>query len=145
MQISCLKAFIFTFKQQNKNYLPLILNKEQIRLTSFRNILSYCLLLSINLNLFGQEVGGDKAQYLSRWKEFNLTGDDSVKIAQLIGEKIDDRNLDRHKSGFIRVEEFSEIKNTDVIHADENYFLIVVKDRYLQHWALTISADEKTH
>ena len=112
-------------------------------MTSFRNILSCCLLLSINLYLFGQEVGGDKAQYLSRWNEFNLPGDDSIKIAQLIGEKIDDRNLDRHKSGFIRVEEFSEIKNTDVIHTDENYVLIVVEDRYLQHWALTISADEK--
>ena len=142
-QIACLKAIIFNFKQQNKKLSASYLNKVQIRLTSFRNILSCFLLLSINLNLFGQEVGGDKTQYLSRWNEFNLTGDDSVKIAQLIGEKIDDRNLDRHKSGFIRVEEFNAIKNTDVIHANENYFLIVVEDRYLQHWALTISADEK--
>ncbi|MGB2412742.1 MAG: hypothetical protein ACPH9Q_03345 [Schleiferiaceae bacterium] len=109
------------------------------------------MLLSINLNLFGQEIGSDKTQYLTRWNEFitgetnqlNLLEDDSVKIAQLIGEKIDDRNLDRHKSGFVRVEEFNAIKNTDVIHANENYFLIVVEDRYLQHWALTISANEK--
>jgi hypothetical protein len=118
-------------------------------LTSFRNILSCCLLLSINLNLFGQEIGSEKTQYSTRWNEFvagnisqlNLTGDDSVKIAQLIGEKIDDRNLNRHKSGFIRVEEFSEIKNGDIIHAEDNYFLIVVKDRYLQHWALTLNAE----
>lgn len=150
-QIACLKAIIFTFKQQIKNFPTLILYKVRIRLTSFRNILSCCLLLSINFNLFGQEVGGDKTQYSTRWNEFvagnisqlNLTGDDSVKIAQLIGEKIDDRNLNRHKSGFIRVEEFSEIKNGDIIHAEDKYFLIVVKDRYLQHWALTLNAEGK--
>ncbi len=126
-------------------------NQIRLRLTSFRNILSCCLLLSINLNLFGQEIGGIKSQYSSSWNEFivgnikqlNLTEDDSIKIAQLIGEKIDDRNVNRHKSGFIKFREFSEIKNTNIIHAEENYFLIAAKDQYQQHWALTLSAEGK--
>ena len=104
----------------------------RLRLTSLPNILSCCLLLSINLNLFGQEIGGVKSQYSSSWNEFiagnikqlNLPEDDSIKIAQLISEKIDDRNVNRHKSGFVRFREFSEIKNTNIIHAEENYFLI---------------------
>ena len=108
----------------------------RLRLTSLPNILFCCLLLSINLNLFGQEIGGVKSQYSSSWNEFiagnikqlNLPEDDSIKIAQLISEKIDDRNVNRHKSGFVRFREFSEIKNTNIIHAEENYFLIAAKD-----------------
>ncbi|HCP40378.1 MAG TPA: hypothetical protein DIT65_01175 [Cryomorphaceae bacterium] len=97
------------------------------------------MLLAINTTLIGQQ----KDDHNIKVKKVLLYPNDSIRIARSMGEKIDDRNLNRHKSGFVRFKEFGEIKNTDAIHTEENYFLIALKDRYQQYWALTLSAEGK--
>ena len=66
---------------------------------------------------------------------------DSIKINQSIGEKIDDRDSDRHKSGFLAAEQLKEISASSICEITDNYILLVVEDEFKQLRALSVRYD----
>jgi len=66
---------------------------------------------------------------------------DSIKIKQSFGEKIDDRDSERHKSGFIQAGQLKEISASSICEITDNYILLVVEDKFKQLRALTISPE----
>lgn len=66
---------------------------------------------------------------------------DSIKIKFLIGEKVDDRDHDRHKSGFIHAGQLKNIAASSICQITDNYILLVVEDKFKQLRALTVRPD----
>ncbi len=66
---------------------------------------------------------------------------DSIKIKKIIGEKIDDRDDDRYKSGFIQAKQLEAITANSICEIAKNYTLLVVKDKFKQLRALTVTPD----
>ena len=63
---------------------------------------------------------------------------DSIKIRKLIGEKIDDRDHDRYKSGFIQAGQLKAISASSICEITDNYILLVVEDKSKKLRALTV-------
>ncbi|NRA93239.1 MAG: hypothetical protein HRU26_11245 [Psychroserpens sp.] len=68
---------------------------------------------------------------------------DSIRIKKIIGEKIDDRDHDRFKSGFIQAEQLKAISASSICEITDNYILLVVEDKFKQLRALTTHLDGK--
>ena len=68
---------------------------------------------------------------------------DSIKIKNLIGEKIDDRDYDRYTSGFIQAGQLKAISASSICEITDNYTLLVVEDEFKQLRALTVHPDGK--
>ncbi len=66
---------------------------------------------------------------------------DSIRIKKMIGEKIDDRDYDRFKSGFIQAEQLKAISASSICEITDNYILLVVEDKFKQLRALTVQPD----
>ena len=66
---------------------------------------------------------------------------DSIIIKQVIGEKIDDRDFNRHKSGFIQAGQLKEISASSICEITGKYILLVVEDKFKQLRALTVRYD----
>ena len=64
---------------------------------------------------------------------------DSIKIKPIIGEKIDDRDSDRHKSGFIKADQLKKISALSICEVTDNYIVLVVEDKFKQLRGLTVS------
>jgi len=68
---------------------------------------------------------------------------DSIRIKKIIGEKIDDRDHDRFKSGFIQAEQLKAISASSICEITDNYILLVVEDKFKQLRALTVHPNGK--
>lgn len=68
---------------------------------------------------------------------------DSIRIKAIIGEKIDDRDQDRFKSGFIQAEQLKAISAASICEITDNYILLVVEDKFKQLRALTVHPNGK--
>lgn len=66
---------------------------------------------------------------------------DSIKIKFLIGEKIDDRDAKRYKSGYLRAGQLQEIGASSICEITDKYILLVVEDEFSQLRALTVLPD----
>ncbi len=66
---------------------------------------------------------------------------DSIKIKKMIGEKIDDRDYERYKSGFFQVEELNAISASSICEITDKYILLVVEDKSKKLRALTVRPD----
>ncbi|MCP4484553.1 MAG: hypothetical protein GY823_08345 [Flavobacteriaceae bacterium] len=82
-----------------------------------------------------------KALQSGEISSFSLCFKDSIKIKQSIGEKIDDRDADRHKSGFIWAEQLKAISASSICEITDNYTLLIVEDKFKQLRALTVSPE----
>ena len=116
-------------------------------------IIPLIFLLIISANLFAQNHNlehhnsntsfHEKIMALQRGELSNLSLQfmDSIKIKQVIREKIDDRDSDRHKSGFIQAGQLKEISASSICEITDNYILLVVEDKFKQLRALTVCYD----
>ena len=66
---------------------------------------------------------------------------DSIKIKKIIGEKIDDRDYERYKSGFFQVGELNAISASSICEITDKYILLVVEDKSKKLRALTVRPD----
>lgn len=66
---------------------------------------------------------------------------DSIKIKKMIGEKIDDRDYERYKSGFFQVRELNAISASSICEITDKYILLVVEDKSKKLRALTVRPD----
>lgn len=66
---------------------------------------------------------------------------DSIKIKKIIGEKIDDRDYDGYKSGFIKAGQLKAISASSICEITDNYILLVVEDKFKKLRALTLRPD----
>ena len=118
-------------------------------------IISVILLLLTTVNLIGQNssIGQSNASTTFQKKIEGLeSGElsnvslhfmDSIRIKKIIGEKIDDRDYDRFKSGFIQAEQLKAISVSSICEITDNYILLVVEDKFKQLRALTVHLDGK--
>ncbi len=63
---------------------------------------------------------------------------DSIKVKQLMYEKIDERDAGRHKSGFISAKQLQPITRTSICEITDRYILLIVEDEFKQLRALTV-------
>lgn len=68
---------------------------------------------------------------------------DSIKIKKIIGEKIDDRDNDRYKSGFIQAKQLKVISASSICEITNNYILLIAEDTSKRLRALTVSTEGK--
>ena len=66
---------------------------------------------------------------------------DSIKIKKIIGEKIDDRDYDKYKSGFLQAEQLNAISVSSICEITDKYILLVVEDKSKKLRALTVRPD----
>lgn len=66
---------------------------------------------------------------------------DSIKIKKVIGEKIDHRDDQRYKSGFIQPGQLKAISASSICEITDHYILLVVEDKHKQLRALTVRLD----
>lgn len=116
-------------------------------------LITVILLLIITLNSFAQNQSPElrnsytpfhlKIESLQNGELSNvsLLFLDSIKIKNIIGEKIDDRDYDRYKSGFIKSGQLKAISASSICEITDNYILLVVEDKFKKLRALTVHPD----
>lgn len=114
-------------------------------------ILPVIILLITITNSFAQKFEDRKAntQFLTELRALQngtipsiaLHLSDSIKIKKLLGDKIDDRDFDRHPNGKISASQLKKITASSICKITDQYILLVLEDKYNQLRALTIRPD----